>query len=140
MFTNEYTVFSESVKEAEESKAPIVTAADKWATWLVVIALASAGLTWLITGEFMRAVTTLVVFCPCAFILATPTAVLAGIGNAAKYGIIIRSGKALEHLLKIRRVALDKAGTLTYGKPAVTSVVSVSEAIAPRISFVLRPW
>ena len=117
-------------KEAEENKAPIVTAADKWATWLVIIALACAGLTWLITGEFMRAVTTLVVFCPCAFILATPTAVLAGIGNAAKYGIIIRSGEALEHLSKIRRVALDKTGTLTYGKPAVTSVVSISEDLS----------
>ncbi len=115
-------------KEAEENKAPIVTAADRWATLLVIIALACAGLTWLITGEFMRAVTTLVVFCPCAFILATPTAVLAGIGNAAKYGIIIRSGEALEHLSKIRCAALDKTGTLSCGKPAVTSVVSLSES------------
>ena len=114
-------------REAEENKAPIVTAADRWATWLVVVALGCAGLTWLITGEFMRAVTTLVVFCPCAFILATPTAVLAGIGNAAKAGIIIRSGEALEQLSKIRRVALDKTGTLTYGKPGVTAVVSTGE-------------
>ena len=114
-------------REAEENKAPIVTAADRWAAWLVVVALACAGLTWLFTGEFMRAVTTLVVFCPCAFILATPTAVLAGIGNAAKYGIIIRSGEALEHLAGIRRIALDKTGTLTYGKPAVTSAVSLDE-------------
>lgn len=70
-------------EEAEENKAPIVTAADRWATWLVVIALSCAVLTWIFTGEFKRAVTVLVVFCPCAFILATPTAVLAGIGNAA---------------------------------------------------------
>lgn len=115
-------------KEAEENKAPIVTAADKWATWLVVVALACAGLTWLITGEFMRAVTTLVVFCPCAFILATPTAVLAGIGSAAKVGIIVRSGEALEKLSKIRSVALDKTGTLTAGKPGVTAVVPVRES------------
>lgn len=115
-------------KEAEENKAPIVTAADKWATWLVVVALACAGLTWLLTGEFMRAVTTLVVFCPCAFILATPTAVLAGIGNAAKVGIIVRSGEALEKLSKIRSVALDKTGTLTTGKPGVTAVVPVGES------------
>jgi len=113
-------------KEAEENQAPIVSAADRWATWLVLIASGCAGLTWLITGEFMRAVTTLVVFCPCAFILATPTAVLAGIGNAAKYGIIIRSGEALEKLSKIRSVALDKTGTLTYGKPSVTAVVPLS--------------
>lgn len=111
-------------KEAEENKAPIVTAADKWATWLVVIALSCAVITWFVTGEFMRAVTVLVVFCPCAFILATPTAVLAGIGNAAKYGIIVRSGDALERLSKIKRIAFDKTGTLTYGKPKVSKVVS----------------
>lgn len=115
-------------KEAEDNQAPIVTSADRWATWLVVIALLCAGLTWLITGQFIRAVTTLVVFCPCAFILATPTAVLAGIGNAAKYGIIVRSGEALEKLSRIRRIALDKTGTLTYGKPGVTEVVSVCES------------
>lgn len=114
-------------EEAEENKAPIVTAADRWATWLVVIALSCAILTWIFTGEFMRAVTVLVVFCPCAFILATPTAVLAGIGNAAKYGIIVRSGDALERLSKIKRIAFDKTGTLTHGKPQVTAVVSVSE-------------
>ena len=114
-------------EEAEGNKAPIVTAADRWATWLVVIALSCAVITWIATGEFMRAVTVLVVFCPCAFILATPTAVLAGIGNAAKYGIIVRSGNALERLAKIRRVAFDKTGTLTYGKLQVTSSVAVSE-------------
>lgn len=114
-------------KEAEENKAPIVTAADKWATWLVVIALLCAVITWIITGQFMRAVTVLVVFCPCAFILATPTAVLAGIGNAAKYGIIVRSGDALERLSKIKRIAFDKTGTLTYGKPKVSKAVSRDE-------------
>ena len=113
-------------KEAEENKAPIVTAADRWATWLVVIALACAVLTWIFTGNFLRAVTVLVVFCPCAFILATPTAVLAGIGNAAKYGIIVRSGDALERLSKIRRVAFDKTGTLTRGKPQAAAAVSIS--------------
>ena len=117
-------------QEAEENKAPIVTAADRWATWLVVIALSCAVLTWIITGEFMRAVTVLVVFCPCAFILATPTAVLAGIGNAAKYGVIVRSGDALERLSRIRRIAFDKTGTLTYGRPQVTAAVSTSEAFS----------
>ncbi|MCR4867787.1 MAG: cation-translocating P-type ATPase [Lachnospiraceae bacterium] len=114
-------------REAQENKAPIVTAADKWATWLVIIAFCCFALTWIATGEFMRAVTVLIVFCPCAFILATPTAVLAGIGNAAKYGIIVRSGDALERLAGIRKVAFDKTGTLTYGKPAVSAVVSVDE-------------
>ena len=111
-------------KEAEENEAPVVSLADKWATWLVFGALAWAGGTWMITGEFMRAVTVLVVFCPCAFILATPTAVLAGIGNAAKYGIIIRSGSALEKLSKIKKAAFDKTGTLTCGKPEVADIVT----------------
>lgn len=109
-------------EEAEENKAPIVSAADRWATWLVVIALSCAVITWIVTRDFMRAVTVLVVFCPCAFILATPTAVLAGIGNAAKYGIIIKSGEALEKLSRIRRIAFDKTGTLTYGKPQAVKV------------------
>ena len=113
-------------EEAEKNKAPIVTTADRWATWLVVIALSCAIITWIATGEFMRAVTALVVFCPCAFILATPTAVLAGIGNAAKYGILVRSGDALERLSKTKMIAFDKTGTLTYGKPQVTSTVSIS--------------
>lgn len=114
-------------EEAEKNKAPIVTTADRWATWLVLIALACAVITWIATGEFMRAVTVLVVFCPCAFILATPTAVLAGIGNAAKYGIIVRSGDALERLSKTKIIAFDKTGTLTYGKPQVASTVSISD-------------
>ena len=113
-------------EEAEENKAPIVTQADRWATWLVLIALTCAALTWVITGEFIRAVTVLVVFCPCAFILATPTAVLAGIGNAAKHGIIIRSGEGLERLSKIKRIAFDKTGTITYGKHEVVKAVSCS--------------
>ena len=111
-------------EEAEENKAPIVSAADRWATWLVVIALSCAVITGLVTRDFMRAVTVLVVFCPCAFILATPTAVLAGIGNAAKYGIIIKSGEALEKLSRIKHIAFDKTGTLTYGKPQVVKVCS----------------
>lgn len=111
-------------KEAEENKAPIVSLADRWATWLVLAAFACAVATWVCTGEFMRAVTVLVVFCPCAFILATPTAVIAGIGNAARYGMIIRSGSSLERLSKIRRAAFDKTGTLTRGKPEVTDVIS----------------
>lgn len=114
-------------KEAEENKAPVVALADKWATWLVVAALLCAAGTWIFTKDFMRAVTVLVVFCPCAFILATPTAVLAGIGNAAKYGIIIRSGSSLEKLSKIQFAAFDKTGTLTYGKPEVSEVYCEDE-------------
>ncbi|WP_299302481.1 cation-translocating P-type ATPase [uncultured Fretibacterium sp.] len=112
-------------EEADANKAPIVSLADRWATWLVAAALLCALLIWLFTGEFVRAVTALVVFCPCAFILATPTAVVAGIGNAARYGILIRSGDALERLSRVRRIAFDKTGTLTRGRPQVTAFRSL---------------
>lgn len=111
-------------EEARENKAPVVKQADRWASWLVVSALSCALLTWLFTGRFMRAVTVLVVFCPCAFILATPTAVLAGIANAARYGIMIRSGAALEKLSAAKIAAFDKTGTLTCGKPCLSAAVS----------------
>ena len=117
-------------EEADANKAPIVGLADKWASWMVGIALACAVAVGLLSGEFMRAVTVLVVFCPCAFILATPTAVAAAIGNLTKYGILIRTGDALERLSQIDTVAFDKTGTLTYGKPEVVGVESFSDAVS----------
>ncbi len=118
------------VKSADAGKAKIVGMADRWATWIVVIALISAAATWFITGEIIRSVTILVVFCPCSLVLATPTAIMAGIGNATKYGILIKEGDALERLSKVRKIAFDKTGTLTYGKPKVTKVKSFDEAIS----------
>ena len=112
------------VESADAGKAKIVRVADRWATWIVVIALSAAFGTWLVTGEVIRAVTILVVFCPCALVLATPTAIMAGIGNATKYGILIREGDALERLATVGHVAFDKTGTLTLGKPAVVAVES----------------
>ena len=98
--------------------------ADRWATWIVVVALTAAALTWLITGEIIRAVTILVVFCPCALVLATPTAIMAAIGNATRHGFLVREGDALERLAAVRRIAFDKTGTLTYGTPRVVAVAS----------------
>jgi P-type Cu+ transporter len=118
------------VESADASKAKIVGMADRWATWIVVIALVSAIGTWFVTGEIIRAVTILVVFCPCALVLATPTAIMAGIGNATKYGILIREGDALERLSEVTRIAFDKTGTLTYGKPTVAAVESFNPDIS----------
>ncbi len=115
------------VQSADAGKAKIVGIADRWATWIVVIALTAAGLTWLISGQIIRAVTILVVFCPCALVLATPTAIMAAIGNATKHGFLVREGDALERLSKVRTIAFDKTGTLTYGKLTVTAYKSVSE-------------
>ena len=118
------------VQSADAGKAKIVGLADRWATWIVVAALTSAAATWLITGEITRAVTILVVFCPCALVLATPTAIMAGIGNAARFGILIREGDALERLSAVKRIAFDKTGTLTYGKPDVAAVESFVSALS----------
>ncbi|TCL53732.1 copper/silver-translocating P-type ATPase [Kineothrix alysoides] len=116
------------VESADAGKAKIVGLADRWATWIVVIALVSSGLTWAVTGEVIRAVTILVVFCPCALVLATPTAIMAGIGNATKHGILISQGDALERLAKVKCVAFDKTGTLTYGELSVSRVESCSQS------------
>ena len=115
------------VQSADAGKAKIVGIADRWATWVVVIALTAAFLTWLISGEVIRAVTILVVFCPCAMVLATPTAIMAAIGNATRHGFLVREGDALERLAAVRRIAFDKTGTLTYGNPKVVAVKSLSD-------------
>ncbi|MCD8041108.1 MAG: cation-translocating P-type ATPase [Clostridia bacterium] len=114
------------VQSADAGKAKIVGLADRWATWIVVIALTAAALTWAISGQIIRAVTILVVFCPCSLVLATPTAIMAAIGNATKHGFLVREGDALERLAKVKVIALDKTGTLTYGQPEVVAVKSVN--------------
>ena len=113
------------VQSADAKKAKIVGLADRWATWIVVFALCAAALTWLISGEIIRAVTILVVFCPCSLVLATPTAVMAGIGNASRHGFLVREGDALERLSSVTKITFDKTGTLTYGKPKVVHVKSI---------------
>ena len=113
------------VQSADADKAKIVGMADKWATWIVVIALTAASITWAVTGEIIRAVTILVVFCPCAFVLATSTAIMAAMGNATKHGFLVREGDALERLAKVSKITFDKTGTLTYGKPKVSKVYSI---------------
>jgi heavy metal translocating P-type ATPase len=113
------------VQSADAGKAKIVGLADRWATWVVVIALTAAVLTFLVTHEIIRSVTILVVFCPCALVLATPTAIMAAIGNATKHGFLVREGDALERLAKVSKITFDKTGTLTYGEPKVTAVHSV---------------
>ena len=119
------------VQSADAGKAKIVGLADRWATWIVVIALSSAAITWLVTGEIIRAVTILVVFCPCALVLATPTAIMAAIGNATRHGFLVREGDALERLSQVTRIAFDKTGTLTFGQPHVVDVQCLEEDSSP---------
>ena len=118
------------VQSADAGKAKIVGLADRWATWIVVIALTAAALTWIISGEIIRAVTILVVFCPCALVLATPTAIMAAIGNASRHGFLVREGDALERLAAVKKIAFDKTGTLTYGTPKVVLVHSALPSLS----------
>jgi heavy metal translocating P-type ATPase len=123
------------VQSADAGKAKIVGLADRWATWIVVIALTAALLTWMFSGEIIRAVTILVVFCPCALVLATPTAIMAAIGNATKHGFLVSEGDALERLATVSKITFDKTGTLTYGTPKVTEVHSISEKFSDNVIY-----
>lgn len=118
------------VKEAENKKAPMQKIVDKWATWLVPIALLIAIAAYIITNDIVRAVTVLVVFCPCALALATPTSIMAAIGQATKHGILIKSGEALECMGNIDCIAFDKTGTLTYGNLKVSDIICLDKAIS----------
>lgn len=118
------------VREAEKKKAPMQRIADKWAAILVPCALTLAALTflgvWALLGDvhaaMLRGVTILVVFCPCALALATPTSVMAAIGQAAKRGVIVKSGEALERMGGVGVACFDKTGTLTAGRLGVCAV------------------
>jgi len=126
---SESTLFKiiELVRKAQAEKPPIERIADTFASWFTPAMLTLAGLVWLFSGEILRAVTVLVVACPCALVIATPTAVVAGIGNAARRGILIKGGAILEVIGKLTTFVFDKTGTLTYGTPSVRTVRGFGE-------------
>ncbi|PQL20333.1 copper-translocating P-type ATPase [Veillonella denticariosi JCM 15641] len=115
------------VKSTDPGNAKIVSIADRWATWIVVIALLAAAGTYAVAGEIIRAVTILVVFCPCALVLATPAAIMAAISNASQRGFLVRRGSIMERLAKVNTMTFDKTGTLTNGTPEVIAVETVSD-------------
>lgn len=116
------------IKNAEQKQAPIQRIADIVASRLVPIALMIACIGYVVTGNIIVGVTVLVVFCPCALVLATPTAVMAAIGQATKHGVIIKSGEILETMGKVDTMAFDKTGTLTRGQLSVQSILAVDTA------------
>lgn len=118
------------VRDAEKKQAPAQRIADKCASWLVPAALLIAIVTLIVTRDIVRAVTVLVVFCPCALVLATPTSIMAAIGQATKHGVIIKSGEALERMGKVNMIAFDKTGTLTYGKLRVSDIISFDGSLS----------
>ncbi|WP_409199781.1 heavy metal translocating P-type ATPase [Methanobrevibacter sp. DSM 116169] len=127
--SGENSSFQRMVKLIESvnvEKNKIVRLTDKWATWIVVIALSAAIITYFFTGEIIRSVTILVVFCPCALVLATPTAIVAANGNLTKKGILVKEGDALERLSYVNNIMFDKTGTVTYGKPELIDIIATN--------------
>jgi Cd2+/Zn2+-exporting ATPase len=121
------------VEEAQRSSAPVQRLANRYAQFYAPVAFGIAVAVYAATGDVLRAITVLIVFCPCALVLATPTAVIAGIGNAAKRTVLIKGGAQLEAAGRVEVVAFDKTGTLTHGDLAVTDVVVAPEA-APALT------
>lgn len=115
------------IESSKPENAKIVKAADKWATWIVAVAFVCSIGTWIVTHEILRSVTVLVVFCPCVLVLATPTAIMAAIGNLSKKGILVKDGESLEELAKVNDLILDKTGTLTCGEPEVSEIISCND-------------
>jgi len=113
------------IREAEKHRAPVIRVAERYAKWFTPTILTLAALTWIITGEVYRAVTLLIVGCPCAFVLATPTAVVAALGRAAHQGVLLKGGKYLEAAREVDVLAFDKTGTLTEGRPVVAEIWTV---------------
>jgi Cd2+/Zn2+-exporting ATPase len=114
------------VEEAQSTQAPVQRIANRYANFFAPVAIFIAGITWMVTGEVLRGVTMLVAICPCSLVLATPTAIVAAIGNTAKKGVLVKHGTAMEQIGKVDVVAFDKTGTVTFGEPIVTGVYSLT--------------
>ena len=122
-----YAAIVRLVREAETSTAPFVRLADRYAVWFLLATLLIAGGAWAYSGDLVRAVAVLVVATPCPLILAAPVAIVAGLSLAARRGVVVKGGRALEQLARCRVLLLDKTGTLTIGQPEVADVLSAGE-------------
>ena len=121
---SQYSKIVKLVKKAQEEKAPIQRLADKYAVWFTPITIAACATGWIVTGNFETILSVLVVATPCSLIFATPVAVISGINRAAKSGIIIKTGAAIEQVAKTQVVVFDKTGTITFGTPTVERIIS----------------
>jgi Cd2+/Zn2+-exporting ATPase/Cu+-exporting ATPase len=115
------------VEEAEANKAPVQRLADGFTAWYIPVVVGTAVVTYLLGRDLTAAIAVLLVSCACAIALATPTAVIAAVGRAARRGILIKGGRYLELLARVDTVVMDKTGTLTFGRPAVTDVVALDD-------------
>jgi heavy metal translocating P-type ATPase len=117
-----YAAIIRLTQAAAQSRAPLVRLADRWAIAFIILTCCVAGAAWVISGDPRRALAVLVVATPCPLILAAPIALVAGIGRAARRGIVVKGGAALERLARIRTVIFDKTGTLTPGRPRLAGI------------------
>jgi len=111
------------VEEAEENRAPIVRTADRYAKYFTPGILIIAAIVWAISKNAITALSVLIVACPCALVLATPIAIVAGVANGARRGILIKGGARLESAGKVTAIAIDKTGTITLGQPQVIKII-----------------
>jgi heavy metal translocating P-type ATPase len=130
---SQYARIVEMVRTAQESKAPIARLADRYAVWFAPFTLGVCGVVYVLSHDWVRVLAVLVVATPCPLILATPIAIVGGINRAARRQIIIRHGGALEALSTVDTVVLDKTGTVTIGKPAVSRTVGTTEFTGDQI-------
>jgi Cd2+/Zn2+-exporting ATPase len=121
------------VRQAQSTQAPVQRVANRYAQYLTPLALLIAVLAYVATGDINRSITVLVVICPCSLVLATPTAIVAAIGNAARRGVLVKHGPAMEQIGKVDVVAFDKTGTLTLGEPRLKETISLNSLSPGRV-------
>ena len=128
------------VEEAQDEKAPTQRFIERFAKWYTPFIIGLSIAVYIITRDIELALTLLVIGCPGALVISTPVSVVAGIGRAAKSGILIKGGEYLENAGKISALALDKTGTLTQGKPRVTDAISLASSPDPSLPAVTGTW
>ncbi len=117
------------LENADAGKSRMVRTADRWAKYILLGAAIITVSTYLLTGDIYRALTVMVVFCPCAFVLATPTGIMAAAGNMARNGVLLRDASAIEGMSKVKTVLFDKTGTLTEGRMTSLGFTATSPGI-----------
>lgn len=115
------------VEQAQQSKAPMARLADRFAIVFLIVTVVIASAAWLLTGDPIRAVAVLVIATPCPLILALPVALVSGLSRAAKEGILIKGGDALEKMARISCLVIDKTGTITYGRAKIVAINTTTE-------------
>jgi heavy metal translocating P-type ATPase len=134
---SEYAQIVRLMEAAQRDRPAVQRAADRAAVWFTPLTLAVAGGAYLLSGDPRRVLAVLVVATPCPLILATPVAIISGINRAARHGIIVKGGAALEQLSRVRAAVFDKTGTLTYGRPVLQRIVPLEADLDERTALAL---